>query len=138
MLTKIISTVKEKSNLNQWKNTQSVIKWFSEIHITKKMTFIQFDICEFYPSITEKLLIDAITFAEKYVKISDDKKEIIFHARKSFMVSGGKPWMKKQNENVDVGMGSRQTENIKKEMCKTVNLQGLKIMMKQTSKVLIS
>ena len=25
MLTKIISTVKEKSNLNQWKNTQSVI-----------------------------------------------------------------------------------------------------------------
>ena len=55
-IAKIVSTVKVKSGLNQWKNTKSVIDWFGGLDDKKKKSFIQFDICEFYPSISEKLL----------------------------------------------------------------------------------
>ena len=105
-IAKIVSTVKVKSGLNQWKNTKSVIDWFGSLDDKKKKSFIQFDICEFYPSISEKLLSDSIKYAEKYVKISSEEKQLIFHARKSYVVSGGCPWTKKQNGNFDVGMGS--------------------------------
>ena len=39
-----------------------------------------FDVKDFYPSITEKLLINAINFAERILHIDEKEKQIIAHA----------------------------------------------------------
>ena len=46
-LSKIISDIKLKTKLQQWKNSDSVIDWFEKLENKKKMSFIQFDIVEF-------------------------------------------------------------------------------------------
>ena len=55
--------------INQWKNTQSVVDWFKNLQNKKKLKFVVFDIENFYPSISEKLLKDALNFAKRKVKI---------------------------------------------------------------------
>ena len=50
-LSNIISEVKEKTGVNQWRNTSSVIDWFKNLGNKNKCKFIKFDIAEFYPSI---------------------------------------------------------------------------------------
>ena len=105
-LAKIVNIVKTKTKLEQWKNTQAVIKWFQQVKNEKRASFIQFDICEFYPSISQDLLNNALDFASRYVNISVEDREIILHARKTFLFSNGAPWNKKQDSNFDVAMGS--------------------------------
>ena len=43
-------------NLNQWRNTETVIDWCKCIHNKHKTKFVIFDIKELYPSITESML----------------------------------------------------------------------------------
>ena len=69
LLENINTTIRRKTGLNQWKNSTSVINWFSSIQDKHKHTFAVFDIENFYPSITEKLLTDAITFAKQHTSI---------------------------------------------------------------------
>ena len=49
-------TSRSKLNLNQWENSSEVTDWFKNIQQKSYHTFTVFDIKEFYPSITEKLL----------------------------------------------------------------------------------
>ena len=46
--------------VNQWRNWQSVIKWFYSIEKKCKCKFIELDITEFYPSLSEEILDNAI------------------------------------------------------------------------------
>ena len=50
-------------NINQWKNTASVIEWFKRIEQKHLYKFIIFDIKDFYPSIQEELLNKGLRFA---------------------------------------------------------------------------
>ena len=87
------------------------------------MRFLQLVICEFYPSISLKLLTNALNFASKHTKspISSDTKDIILHARKSFLFSynsrGNVPWTK-HNGTFDVTMGAPDGA----EVCELVGL----------------
>ena len=65
-----------------------------------------FDIKDFYPSIKEDLLIEALEFAKQHVAIKSKDRETIFHARKSLLHNEGEPWIKKQSNSFDVTMGS--------------------------------
>lgn len=104
---------------NQWKNKDSVIDWFKEIPNKSNCNFVVFDIEEFYPSITEKLLKDSITFAERHVDLSSKEKEVIFHCRKSLLFHNDEPWIKKiGNKEFDVTMGS----NDGAEVCELVGI----------------
>ena len=106
MLEQINTTIKNKSKLNQWKNTNEVITWFEKIEKKDSNTFIIFDICEFYPSITNKLLGKALDFAAQYVEIEDDITNTIMHTKKSLLYSKGQPWCKNKSGEFDVTMGS--------------------------------
>ncbi|MCP4482402.1 MAG: hypothetical protein GY817_06445, partial [bacterium] len=106
ILEKITTQVRTKLNLNQWKNTNSVIDWFSKIEDKSNHVFMMFDVKDFYPSITESLLKNAIIFAEKNVKISKKDKEIIFHSRKSLLFNKKESWIKKGDKLFDVTMGA--------------------------------
>lgn len=63
------------TNLNQWKNTYSVIKWHKNISNKSSHSFICFDIIDFYPSITEDLLTKALVFASEDDEITDQEKK---------------------------------------------------------------
>ena len=115
---KIVSTVKSKSQLQQWKNTHSVIEWFTQLKNKEKHYFIQFDVVEYYASITPTLIKKSIAFAEKYVKISDSEKKTIFQACNSFLFSVNQDWIKKQGATFDITMGGFH----RAEVCDLVGL----------------
>ena len=118
LLENIVVNVRNASGLNQSKNTTSVIHWFRNLKNKNQLKFIQFDICEFYPSISEDLLDQALDFASDFVMISDSDKGIIKQVRKSVIYNGGTPWIKKGDRNFDVAMGSFDGA----EVCELVGL----------------
>ena len=85
----------KKTEVNQWKNTSKVIKWFNNTENKKDCSFIQFDIKEFYPSITEEILEQAISFAKSLTDIDDHKIRTIKHCRKSVLFHNSVAWKKK-------------------------------------------
>ena len=106
ILEHVVNVVKSKSKLRQWKNTHEVLMWFKQLKNKQKKTFILFDVCSFYPSITPELLSLALDWATMYVNISRDEKNIIMQSKKSYLYARNKPWVKKGDENFDVGMGA--------------------------------
>jgi hypothetical protein len=106
ILDNINNTIRTKLKINQWKNTQSVIKWFNNISNKTQYSFLTFDITEFYPSITEDLLDKAISWAQTMTTIPKQHITTIKHARKSFLFNNGNPWIKRNNNSLfDVTMG---------------------------------
>ena len=65
-----------------------------------------FGVKDFYPSITEKLLTNAINFAERVLYIDEKEKQIIAHALKSLLFNKGESWIKQGNKLFDVTMGA--------------------------------
>ena len=57
ILDKVNINIRENLQLNQWKNTSTVIDWFITIQDKHLHSFVIFDIKDFYPSVKEKLLI---------------------------------------------------------------------------------
>ena len=106
ILDNIVKSIRSKKNLTQWTNTKDVINWFKSIENKQRMKFIQFDIVSFYPSISPTLLENALSWAAKMVELTPQQRKIIFQSRKSFLYVDGKPWVKKGENNFDVGMGS--------------------------------
>ena len=43
----------------------------------RKAKFLQFDICEFYPSISEELLRNSLGFAKSHTSIEQDEEDLI-------------------------------------------------------------
>jgi hypothetical protein len=71
--------LRQKVNSNQWRNTQQVISWFGNINDKDKHSFISFDIVDFYPSISEKLLDEALAWASDLATITENDISIIKH-----------------------------------------------------------
>ena len=70
-LANIVKVVTEKTKANLWRSTHSVFTWFRELANKAISVFIQFDVVDFYPSITEVLLNKALDYAKYYIHISD-------------------------------------------------------------------
>ena len=98
-LQEINTQVKNSFQSNQWRNTQEVISWFKEIQNKERCHFLQFDICKFYPSISEGLLFESINWAKQYTPISEEDKEVILFASQSMLYEDGQPWKKKNCQN---------------------------------------
>ena len=56
-LQQLNSKVRDLSSVNQWQETSTVINLFKNIKNKKKCIFMQFDIKEFYRSISKELLL---------------------------------------------------------------------------------
>ena len=69
ILDQINKKISQKFELNQWKNTDIVTDWFKQIKNKHLYQFATFDIKEFYLSIAESLLKNAINFAEQHRNI---------------------------------------------------------------------
>ena len=86
-----INEVRLNLTVNQWQNSSEVIEWFKNIPNKNAHTFTVFDIQEFYPSIKEDLLRDAVSFAQNCTDIHPNEIEVIFHSRKSLLYHNNKP-----------------------------------------------
>ena len=95
-----------------------MISWFKGIHNKRLCRFIQLDIIKFYPSISEKLLRNAINFAKAFLPVDDNTVEILMHCRKSLLFDGKNIWSKIHNPSFDVTMGSFDGA----EICELVGL----------------
>ena len=114
---KIVKVVKDKTKYNHWKNTNDVIKRFGDIPNKKSHTFIAFDICDFYASITEELLDKGLDFTSHYIEIMTDERRIIKHTKKTTLYNNNMPWRKIRSD-FGVTMGSFDGA----ETCKLVGL----------------
>ena len=119
ILDRINNDLRAKTTANQWRNSESVTTWYKAIPDKNRHSFISFDIVDFYPSISESLLNEAIVWARSQTSISDDEIATITAARKSLLFHQNKPWIKRDNDNMfDVTMGS----NDGAEVCELIGL----------------
>ena len=106
ILEKAVKEIKQKTQLNQWKNSNDVIDWFTNLKNKKSLVFFKFDINSYYPSISETLFKEALVWAKNYINVTQEEIEILMNARKSFLFHENEPWIKKSNETFDVTMGA--------------------------------
>ena len=79
--------------------------WFKQISNKQNKSFIQFDIENYYPSITQEIMNKALDWAATFVNITEEERVIIMKSKQSFLFIGDTPWVKKGDDNFDVGMG---------------------------------
>ncbi len=107
ILERINEQVIHKTRVNQWKNTDAVINWFKNIQNKATYSFICFDVIDFYPSITENLLQQALDFASEHVTITEEERNIITKSKQSLVFHNNSPWRKTATDSLfDVTMGS--------------------------------
>ena len=82
LLEKINNQLLEKLNVNQRRDTNKVVDWFVNLKDKHNSRFIQLVIKEFYPSITERTLYKAMSFASEHTTITAETILIIKHSRK--------------------------------------------------------
>ena len=74
---------------------------------------------DFYPSISETLLNQAINWGKQFTTITDKDIKIIKHARKSLLFHNNRIWTKRNSDSTfDVTMGSYHGA----EICELVGL----------------
>ena len=93
--------------MNQWKSTKNVTDWFKKLDNKKVCTFIQFDIKECFPAISESILGEAVNFAKEFIDIESSNLRTIQHCRKSLLFHMNEARKKKSTDSCfDVTMAS--------------------------------
>ena len=82
ILNRLVKNIVKATEINLWKSTREILEWFRSFPDKQNGCFIGFDIVEFYPSITEKLLLKAIDLAKQFNTIHD-LGERYHHPRKT-------------------------------------------------------
>ena len=83
------------TDVNQWKNTAQVITCFTNIKSKKTSFLVNFDVENFYPSISIDLFTDAISYKKTITNIDDDQLSIMIQSRKTLLFNNIEPWVKK-------------------------------------------
>ena len=102
----INKSIRERLNANQWRSTQDVITCFKNIKTKSTSSSIKFDTADVYPSISKDLLLKGINFAKSVTPIQDKFIKPILHSRKALLFNQNDVWVKKDNPDFDVTMGS--------------------------------
>ena len=95
ILDKINFKIISETKLNQWKNSTSVIEWFNNIPNKNQHRFVVFDIEIFYPSISEDLFNEALSFAKTKANNTDQEMSIITQSRNTLLFNKSQPWVKR-------------------------------------------
>ena len=134
LLEKLNCEIREVTGLQQWRSTEEVLGWFENIKNKSRLSFMQIDIVEFYPSISELTLNKALKFASKTLnrQISQKTIDIIRNSRNAFLftntdkIDKTNPWRKKTGQ-FDVTMGAPDGA----EVCELIGLMILYTMKEQ-------
>ena len=91
-----ITDTQDYLTINHWRNTGEAIEWFLKIPDKHEHKFDIFKIKDFYPSISEKLLTNALNFAKEITNFSREDMEIMYHTRKLLSFSNRKTFNEKR------------------------------------------
>ena len=128
ILDRINKEVIQATKVNLWKSTNNTIEWCKAIPEKEKHAFITFDVCDFYPSISEDLLLNALDYSSKFITITPQDCHIIIHAKTSLLYHQNSPWTKKNtNDMFDVTMGSYELA----ETCELIGIYMLSLIASQ-------
>lgn len=122
IIDRINNVLRKSTKYLQWRSSQEVLNWYKKLK-KHKYKFMKFDIVEFYPSISEKLLSKALAFAKESTKVSEQEIKIILNASKSVLHNKEEVWVKRksnteENELFDITMGGKHGA----EICELVGL----------------
>ena len=98
--------IRKKNNVNQWRNTDAIVTWFKSIESKNIISFLKFHITDFCNSIWKDFLINAVSFSISTTSINGKIIKDILHALKSLLFNKNEVWVKKDNPDFDVTMGS--------------------------------
>ena len=88
----------------------SFILFYAIYKNSEELRFIQFDICDYYGSISEKLFGEAVDWAKSVTFVSDDEIDIMLQSKRSLLFDGKDTWKRKLKEgctnDFNIGMGS--------------------------------
>ena len=85
---------------------------------------MQFEIEEFYFSVSKQLLLKAFTYVKTFMNISEEEINTMMHSRKSLLFNNADVWIKKNEDSgFDVTMGRL----VVAELCKLVGFYILHI-----------
>ena len=118
ILEEAVAEIKLQTKSNQFQNSNEVISWFKSLENKQDFSFLKFDVVSFYPSISQHLFEETITWARTHYNFTEESMNIILNARKSFLFFNNQPWEKKGSETFDVTMGSYDGA----EICELVGL----------------
>ena len=99
ILNRLVQAVVGATGVNLWKSTREVLEWYHQFPGKHDGSFIIFDIMEFYPSISEKLLRRAIEHARQQYAVDENEIDIIIHAKRTVTFGEKEPWKRKNNES---------------------------------------
>ena len=85
ILENVNKQIRKTTKLNQWISHTDTIQWFKKIENKKNKKFIQVDVVNFYPFISENLLKNAIEWARQYIEISQVDEETILNSKQSIL-----------------------------------------------------
>ena len=85
---------------------------------------------DFYPSISEELLTKSINYTKSITLTEEEVITIVFHDRKSLLFGKTSVWVKKDNSDFDVTMGSYDGA----EVCELVGLYLLNLLTNEFGK----
>merc|ERR1712105_94809 len=100
ILQKLNNKLRAKFNFNQWRSTGDVIKWLKKLENKDRVTFIQFDIDNYYPSITAELLDKALKWAEQHVETPEKERKLYSRPNKTYSTTKAPPGSKNQTTPV--------------------------------------
>ena len=101
------------SQVNRCKNIWKTIKWFKSIPNKKVSSFVNFDVENFYPSISEKLLTHGISYAKSLTDIAKEQYLIVTHSKKTLRFQNTESQVKKDgNRDFDVPIGCQDRAEI--------------------------
>ena len=98
ILENIVTQIKKKTTIIQWRNTYEVTKWFDQIDEKLSKCFVNFDIQKFYLSIKLIQLKNAKEFARKFTDTSEEDTNIIIYTCNSVLTYNGKIWTKTKTQ----------------------------------------
>ena len=117
----INKAVRLKSKLMQWTDTDQVLNWFTGLE-KQTYSFFKFDVVDFYPSISEELVIRSLKFAGKYTNVPNEDLSLIKNACKSVLYEQGNLWRKKRANNISSLFDVAQGSFMGAELCELVGL----------------
>ena len=131
ILQTINTQLQNKIKVNRWQNSNEVTEWFKNIPNKNECTFTVFDIQEFYPLITENILIQTILFPQNSMSVPPKSIVVIFHSRKSLLYHNGDQWIKNETR-VEFGVTMGSYDSI--EVCEIVGVFMLDVLSKLCEK----
>lgn len=114
LLDNIIPTLADRMRgVCLWNNTLDALNWFNDLRDKRRSKFIQFDIENYYNSIDQDLLDNALAYATTYTAMTFDEAAVVKLARKTLISFNGQLWARKDTQDgFDVTMGSSDSAQV--------------------------